>query len=136
LLRATCSGQAHDFRGILFAAFAKHTKPIAMYKLLFLLSGLFLLACNNQSSTAGGKADSQKNTAANLTANWSKEREMNFLSDCVENARTLYNETQGYALCKCMLGQVQRKYPTADSAALLQHLSDTAEVAKMIKDCK
>jgi hypothetical protein len=104
-----------------------------MQKILFLLCTIMIVACTNRTATSGNAADSTTTTAANPPLN---EEEMRFLSGCVENAKTRYTEAQSFTLCKCMLTQVQHKYPSADSATLLQHLSDTAEVAQMIRNCR
>ncbi|WP_162944598.1 hypothetical protein [Flavisolibacter nicotianae] len=109
-----------------------------MYKLIFLLSGLFLLACNNQSATTESKKDSAAAlTAAGDTSQTGMDRNaLEFLAPCVDNAKVRLGEQQAYVLCKCIYGQVQQKYPNADSATLLSHLSDTTEVAQMARNCK
>jgi len=107
---------------------------VAMQKIIFLLCTIMIVACTNRTATSGNTAaDSTTTTAANPPLN---EEEMRFLTGCVENAKTRYTEAQSFVLCKCMLTQVQQKYPSADSATLLQHLSDTAEVAQMIRNCR
>lgn len=110
-----------------------------MHKLIFLLSGLFLLACNNPSATAESKKDSAAaaTAAASDTSQTGMDRNaLEFLAPCVDNAKVRLGEQQAYVLCKCIYGQVQQKYPNADSATLLSHLSDTTEVAQMAQNCK
>lgn len=107
-----------------------------MQKLLFLFCGLCLLACTNQSSDTAGNKDSAANGAATNATGTLTNDALSFLSPCVDNAKASLGEQQAYALCKCMYNQVQQQHPNEDSTTLLKHLSDTAEVASLAKNCK
>lgn len=104
-----------------------------MHKMLFPFCVLSLLACNNQSTTAGsGKDTAVKRTAASkFTAD-----ELEFLAPCFDNAKNTLGDDRAYTLCRCLYEQVQKKYPGADSTTLMQHLSDTAEVRQMTMNCQ
>ncbi len=65
-----------------------------------------------------------------------QKSELEILAGCVDNAKANLGEAKAYALCKCILGQVQQKYPGADSTALINHLNDTTQVAQMAKQCQ
>lgn len=108
-----------------------------MKKLSLLFCGLVALACNNQASTTSSK-DTTATSATTGVASKAPltDDAMQFLSTCVDNAKALHGEQGAYSLCKCLYGQVQQKYPGADSATLLTHLNDTAEVAQMVQKCK
>jgi hypothetical protein len=122
--------------GILFAITAAvPTKLFVMQKTFFLFCGFFLLACNNQSSTADNKGDSTTTGTTTGTAALDADA-LSFISPCVESAKALHGEQGAYTLCKCLYGQVQQKYPNADSTSLRQHMTDTAEVAQMVQNCK
>ena len=106
-----------------------------MIKRLCLLVYIFCFSCNNESS----KPATENTSAAapgNVTQTLSKESELEILAGCVDNARASLGDAKAYALCKCVLGQVQEKHPDADSAALIRYLSDTTEVAAMAKKCQ
>jgi hypothetical protein len=106
-----------------------------MYKLIFLFNGLLLLACNNQSTTAGPNKDSVAKSAAAGTNKFTAD-ELEFLAPCFDNAKNNLGEDRAYTLCRCLYEQVQKKYPGADSTTLMQHLSDTAEVRQMTQNCQ
>ena len=106
-----------------------------MHKLLFFLCSLLALACTNRAANTGSETNDSTGTVSTTVKPPMNEDEMRFLSGCVENAKIRYTEAQAFTLCKCMLAQVQQRYPSADSATILQHLSDTAEVAKMVRNC-
>lgn len=106
-----------------------------MQKIIFLFCALSLFACNNESSTNTNKDTATKSTAANVTLNTDA---LSFLSPCVDSTKTHFNlsEQEAYSFCKCLYSQVQQKHPNEDSLTLLNHLSDTAEVAQMAANCK
>lgn len=110
------------------------SKTTRMRNAFILACCLLTLACTNQSSAPAGTPDAA--TLKTPAAGWTKEREMEFLADCVENAESNYAEPQAYALCKCMMGQVQQRFPAADSATLAVHMSDTALILQMIRSCQ
>lgn len=107
-----------------------------MHKLLFFLCGLFLLACNNQSSTAGNKDTTASATTTGANSPRFTEDELDFLGPCFDNAKATLGEQRAYTLCRCIYQQVQQKYPGADSTTLVQHMSDTAEVRQMTINCQ
>ena len=106
-----------------------------MIKRFCILVYIFCFSCNNEAS----KTDTNRDSAAapgSVTNSFSKESELEILASCVDNAKATLGDAKAYALCKCVLGQVQEKHPTADSAALIRYLSDTTEVAAMAKKCQ
>lgn len=112
-------------------------KLITMHKLLFFLCSLFFIACNNnQSSAPAAEKNAAKSSNPIHMTSLSEKSELEILSGCVDNAKANLGEAKAYSLCKCILGQVQQKHPGADSSALVTHLSDTAEVAQMAKQCQ
>lgn len=108
-----------------------------MYKLIFSFCSLFFIACNNQSETPSDTQGTTTNKAATpLRTALSRESEMEILDECIDNAKGNIGESRAYSLCKCVLNQIQAKHPDADSTALVMHLSDTTEVARMAQQCK
>lgn len=96
---------------------------------------LVFLACNNSTT----ETTTVKDTAAKGTTvskNWTPEEELEFVGPCVENAKARFGEAKAYAYCKCIFQQVNTKYSNLDSAALMDKLSDTAEIAQMAKNCE
>lgn len=106
-----------------------------MHKQIFLFCSLLLLACTNRTAAPANDSTSPA-ASSDTTGQRMSESEMAFLSGCVDNAKSLYGEAQAFALCKCILEQVQQKFPNADSATLITHLSDTTEVARMAQQCR
>lgn len=102
---------------------------------LFFCSILFL-ACSNSEKSESTRADSANNIAATPATRLPEEAELEILAGCVDNAKATLGDAKAFALCRCVLSQVQEKYPNADSAALIQYLSDTTEVAAMAKKCQ
>jgi len=93
---------------------------------------MFFIACNNDSTNESSKKDS---TSPSSTAGtWTKEDELEFVDGCVENAKARFGEAEAYSYCRCIFNQVKTKYTSMDSATILK-LQDTAEVAKMAKNC-
>ncbi|RYZ27574.1 MAG: hypothetical protein EOO10_12305 [Chitinophagaceae bacterium] len=107
-----------------------------MFKRFCFAATIFCFACSNEASDPATENASPSAAPGGVTSSLSKESELEILAECVDNAKENLGDTQAYALCKCVLGQVQKKYPDADSAALIMHLSDTTEVAAMAKECK
>ena len=107
-----------------------------MRKHLCLLVYIFCFSCSNESSNSATENASATAAPGGVTQALSKETELQILAGCVDNAKATLGDTKAYALCKCVLGQVQEKHPSADSATLIQYLSDTTEVAAMAKKCK
>ena len=96
---------------------------------------IFCFSCSNESSDSATENASTTAAPGGVTQAFSKESELEILAGCVDNAKANLGDTKAYALCKCVLGQVQKKHPNADSAALIRYLSDTTEVAAMAKKC-
>lgn len=107
-----------------------------MLKRFCLLAYIFCFSCSNESSNSTSEDSSAMAPPGSVTQAFSKESELEILASCVDNAKTTLGDAKAYALCKCVLGQVQEKHPNADSAALIQYLSDTTEVAAMAKKCQ
>ncbi len=108
-----------------------------MNKLTFFFCSFLFLACSNPSAEDQGTSkDSAINVAATPATRLPEEAELEILAGCVDNAKATLGDTKAFALCKCVLGQVQKKHPTADSAAIIGYLSDTTEVAAMAKNCQ
>jgi hypothetical protein len=107
------------------------------YLILLFCSFLFVACSNNQSSAPANKQGAVSTTAtSNKATSLSRESEMEILDECIDNAKATLGAEKSYALCRCILRQVQEKHPGADSTALVTHLSDTAEVAQMAQKCK
>jgi hypothetical protein len=109
-----------------------------MKKLLFFLCATIVMACNNQAANSKSSKDTATgSTTVSGVSHFSKESEMEILAGCIDNAKASnVDEAKAYALCRCVLKQVQEKYPQADSTALVDHLSDTTQVAQMVQQCK
>ncbi|HEV7329794.1 MAG TPA: hypothetical protein VGN63_02045 [Flavisolibacter sp.] len=107
-----------------------------MIKRICLLVYIFCFSCSNETSNSATENASTSAAPGGVTQALSKESELEILAGCVDNAKTTLGDTRAYALCKCVLGQVQEKHPQADSAALIRYLSDTTEVAAMARNCK
>jgi hypothetical protein len=109
-----------------------------MKKLLFFSCAVFVLACNNQSATGeSGKDTAARSASPTVMTHLSAESEMEILEGCIDNAKaSKLDETKAYALCRCVLRQVQEKYPSADSTALVDHMSDSTEMVQMVKKCQ
>lgn len=107
-----------------------------MTKRLFLLFYIFCFSCTEQASKNDNNNDNSKATTNNAAQSLPKENAMEILAGCVDNAKANLGEAKAFAMCNCVLEQVQKKYPGADSTAIVMHLSDTAEVARMAKDCQ
>jgi hypothetical protein len=106
-----------------------------MAKLFFLISAFCLLACTNSSTSANSKDTLTSNTSNTGKVNFTQD-ELEFLGPCYDNAKARLGEQRAYSLCRCIYHQVQQKYPGADSATLIQHMSDTAEVRQMTMNCQ
>lgn len=106
-----------------------------MIKRFCILLYIFCFSCSNDTSQTANSKDSAVTPGA-VTNSFSKESELEILASCVDNAKATLGDANAYALCKCVLGQVQEKYPSADSAALIRYLSDTTEVAAMARKCR
>jgi hypothetical protein len=112
-----------------------------MNKLMILLCTVWFAACNNQASTpASDRSDTTRNASAITTTNLSTESEMEILDECIANAKDNAGNDLGdekaYTLCRCVLLQMQQKYPGADSTALVNYLRDTAQVVQMARQCQ
>ncbi|NTS39577.1 hypothetical protein HRG84_01555 [Flavisolibacter sp. BT320] len=107
-----------------------------MFKRFCLVAYIFCFSCSNDAADTASEKAATPAAPGEVTTSFSKESELEILAECVDNAKENLGDAQAYALCKCVLGQVQKKYPGADSAALITYLSDTTEVAAMAKECK
>lgn len=114
-----------------------YCKPSNMKPLIFLCCTVIFLACNNQSTESETlNADSSNNRSATPSTLLSEESELEIMAGCVDNAKPNLGEAKAYALCKCVLEQIQEKFPGADSSALIGYLNDTTQVRQMAEECK
>ena len=104
-----------------------------MTRSLVIFAILLLLSCNSKTKTADS-SDKKDSSSLVAGANWSKEDENEFLSDCVENAKQRFSEDSAFIHCKCVLQQLKQKFPTMDSAA--NYVMDTANAAEIAKLCE
>ena len=111
-----------------------------MQKLFFILCCALFIACNNEDTSATVDQNESSRTATSVTTNLSKESEMEILAECVDNAKDNagndLDDAKAYALCRCVLLQMQEKYPGADSSALVNYLRDTTQVVQMAEKCQ
>ena len=107
-----------------------------MFKFFFLMSAFCLLACSNQASNQADNKDSASSNNSNTAKASFTPDELEFLGPCYDQAKAQLGEQRAYSLCRCIYNQVQQKYPGADSATLVQHMSDTAEVRQMTLNCQ
>jgi hypothetical protein len=109
-----------------------------MHKLLLLLCCACFIACNNQS--ASEKNESSTSTSPAVGTVLSTESEMEILAECVDNAKDNagndLDDARAFSVCRCILRQMQERYPNADSTALVNYLTDTTQVAQMAKQCQ
>jgi hypothetical protein len=129
------------FYGICFADTANAHKRYAMNKLIILFCIVFFAACSNEASTpAGDRKDTARTTASFGSTTLSRESELQILDECIDNAKDNagndLDDAKAYALCRCVLLQMQQKYPGADSTALVEHLRDTTHVVQMAQQCQ
>lgn len=108
---------------------------------MILFCTVLFAACNNQGSTsASDRGDTARSASAVTTTNLSRESEMEILDECIDNAKDNtgndLDDSRAYALCRCVLLQMQQKFPGADSSALVAHLRDTTDVVQMAKQCQ
>lgn len=65
---------------------------------------------------------------------------MEILDECIDNAKDNagndLDDAKAYSLCRCVLLQMQQKFPNADSSALVAHLRDTTDVVQMARQCQ
>jgi hypothetical protein len=110
-----------------------------MKKLLAFFCFAFLIACNNQeSSPASGNNTTNSSTA--VANKLSEQTRFEILAGCVDDIRATagsnFDSVKTYALCNCMLREMQAKYPTADSTVLVNYLNDTLQVAQVAPRCQ
>lgn len=108
-----------------------------MKKLMIFVCTMAFVACNNTASVA----DRTDTVPAPIGAtSLSKESELEILDECIANAKDNagndLDDARAFALCRCVLLQMQQKYPTADSTELVVHLRDTSDVMQMARECQ
>ena len=108
---------------------------------MILLCTALLVACNNEASTpAEANSDTMGTRPPIGSTSLSRESELQILDECIANAKDNtgndLDDARAYSLCRCVLLQMQEKYPTADSTALVNYLRDTTQVVQMAKDCQ
>lgn len=103
---------------------------------LLLCLACWLLACNN-SATSANEPKSSKKAAAVLPADsMSREALFVFIDDCVTSATPTHGQEKAFALCKCMYEQLRKDNSGIDSAQMLTLSHDTAQVRRMLENCK
>ena len=112
-----------------------------MNKLMILLCMMVLAACNNEASTpAETDSDAIGTTPPIGSTSLSRESELQILDECMANAKDNagndLDDARAYALCRCVLLQMQEKHPGADSTALVSYLRDTTQVVQMARECR
>jgi hypothetical protein len=112
-----------------------------MNKLMMLFCAFVMVACNNQDATpAADQSDTAGTNASINTTSLSRESEMEILDECISNAKDNagndLDNARAYSLCRCVLLQMQEKYPGADSTALVNYLRDTTQVVELAKKCE
>ena len=108
-----------------------------MKKLFFLFCCACFIACSNQPAS---DPENKNNNNPTVLGNLSTESEMEILAGCVDNAKDNagndLDDAKAFALCRCVLQEMQKKYPDADSVAIVNYLSDTTQVAELAKKCR
>lgn len=108
---------------------------------MILLCTIVLTACTNKASTP---AEANSDTVATRppigSTSLSRESELEILDECIANAKDNagndLDDARAYALCRCVLLQMQEKHPDADSTALVNYLRDTTQVAQLARECQ
>ena len=93
-----------------------------------------LLACNN-SATKKDVSSSVKGAALPADS-MSREALFVFIDDCVTNATPTHGQEKAFALCKCIYEQLRKDNQGIDSTQMQALTRDTAQVAKMVANCK
>jgi hypothetical protein len=111
-------------------------KALFKSKFILLFFCIHFIACNNQTeNTTSNKDTTSKNTTTTTTGSWTQEDELEFIAGCVDNAKARFGEAKAFTYCRCIFNQVKTKYTSMDSTTMIK-LRDTAEVAKMAKNCE
>ncbi len=94
------------------------------------------MSCNNDKSTSGNTTSTSADTSQRILSVWPQEDQNEFMAECVDNAEERLGEQAAFGYCKCMLGKMQERFPTLDSAAVV--LLDTAQAAILAQEwnCK
>jgi hypothetical protein len=103
-----------------------------MFKIILAAVIFTFAACNT--TPGSGKKNSQKDSSAVTGYKWSADEENEFLSGCVDSAKTKMGEAAAFAQCKCILNQLKQNFPNMDSAA--PALMDVKRVAAFVEKCK
>jgi hypothetical protein len=115
-------------------------KTILMYKLLCLVCCAWLLACTNESAPERKDSTTNANASPAAGTSLSTDSEMEILAECVDNAKDNagndLDDARAFAVCRCVLSQMQERYPQADSSAIVAYLTDTTQVAEMARKCQ
>ena len=102
-----------------------------MAKNLFFIFMLCFVACNNDSEKT---TTVNTDTASTKSYTWSEEDKKEFLGGCVDNAKPKITDTAAFAHCNCVLKELQKVLPSADSAASV--LLDSTRAAQYVSKCK
>jgi hypothetical protein len=105
-----------------------------MIKLFLLAFCLAFMACNNSSETSdkSAKKDAKVSPRDSIT----DPGELSFIDGCVDNAKGRLGEAQAFVYCKCFMLQAKAKFGAIDSTTMMKLEKDTAQIAKMAKDCQ
>jgi hypothetical protein len=99
--------------------------------MISMLALLIIGACKNNPKTNTEKGNE---AVAAKSYTWAPDEENEFMSGCVDSAKTKIGEAAAYAQCKCILSQLKTGYPSMDSAA--PALMDVKYVAQLAEKCK
>lgn len=103
-----------------------------MFKLFLSLAVFLVMSCNNSSDTATDSITNTDTTAAK-SYNWDSEDEKEFLAQCMLTAKGNLSDTLAYAQCNCVLAQLEKVYPSYDSANVKV---DSAMAAQYAANCR
>ena len=106
-----------------------------MSKIILLLSVIFLAACNSDGSNSKATKDSIQ-TQKTIASSWTNQAEMEFIDDCVINAKERLGEEKAFNQCKCVLRQIQENNPANDSLTSVKLMMDTAQIAGFARKCQ
>lgn len=89
---------------------------------------LILASCNSDT-----KEQSSAETLKKKGHTWTTDDDNTFLAECVEGARTRFEEPQAFAHCNCVLANVKVDFPSLDSASAV--MQDTTKAIKYTEGC-
>lgn len=112
-----------------------NAKKFVMLKITILAVLLTTFACNNKENGTA-RASVSDNTAKATSSSWTKNDEMQFIDGCLDQSAAKLGDDKAFNHCKCILRQLEQKNPQNDSLVSEKLMNDTAEVARMLANCK